>query len=157
MLRKIIGTAIGAVLALALLGFVPQSHADARNQSTQFTFNKPVRLPNNVVLPAGTYWFLAPDTINAGNTVQVYNGDRTKLLGTFETITNDRPDPNMAGKMQLRVGTEPGQPPMIMGWIYPGQTQGHEFVYSSQRESQLAESGKLVVVDIGNGGTVTIG
>lgn len=46
---------------------------------------------------------------------------------------------------------------MMMGWIYPGEAQGHEFVYSSQRESRLAESGKLVTVNIGAGGTVKIG
>lgn len=156
MLRKALGTLMATVFALTLVGFATQARADERNQRTGFTFDKPVRLPNNTVLPAGTYWFVVPDAVSAGNTVEVWNADRTKDLGTFETTTNDRPDPNMVGKVQLRVGTEPGQPPMLMGWIYPGQTQGHEFVYSSQRESRLAEAGKLVTVEIGSGGTVKI-
>ena len=157
MLRKALGTLMATVLALTLVGFATQARGDERNQRTGFTFDKPVRLPNNTVLPAGTYWFVVPDAVSAGNTVQVWNVDRTKDLGTFETTTNDRPDPNMVGKVQLRVGTEPGQPPMLMGWIYPGQTQGHEFVYSRQKENQISETGKLMTVQIPIGGTVTVG
>lgn len=157
MLRKTLVSLMAMVFAFALFGFATQARADAANQRTGFSFNKPVRLPNNTILPAGTYWFVVPNAVNAGNTVEVWNADRTKNLGTFETITNDRPDPTHLGTVQLRVGTEPGQPPMLMGWIYPGQNQGHEFVYSSQRESRLAEAGKLVTVNIGAGGTVKIG
>ena len=115
------------------------------------------QLPNHVVLPTGTYWFVVPDAIHGGSTVQVYNEERSKLLGTFETVLIDRPDPEMAGKVQLRVGIEPNQPPLMIGWIYPGQTQGYRFVYSSQQDNRLAEAGKLVTVRIDNGGKVTIG
>lgn len=157
MVRKAFGSLLAVLFVLTLFGFATQARANEENQRTGFTFNKPIRLPNNTVLPAGTYWFVLPDPNTASNTVQVWNADRTKVMGTFETTTNDRPDPTRAGTVQLRVGTEPGQPPMLMGWIYPGQTQGHEFVYSSQRESRLAEAGKLVTVNIGAGGTVKIG
>jgi len=157
MVRRALLSLMAALFAVTLAGFATQARATEQNQRTGLTFDKPVRLPNNTVLPAGAYWFVLPDPNTAGNVVRVWNADRTKVMGTFETTTNQRPDPNMVGKVELRVGTEPGQPPMLMGWIYPGQTQGHEFVYSSQRESQLAEAGKLVTVNIGAGGTVKIG
>jgi len=64
--RKALGTIIGCVLALALVAFVPHARADERDQAPQLTFNEPVELPGNHVLPAGTYWFVAPDSVNGG-------------------------------------------------------------------------------------------
>lgn len=158
MLRKTFGTLIATVFALALVGFVPQARATGqRQQRTLFSFNKPVQLPQAAILPAGKYLFLTPNPMNGGTTVEVWNADQTKLMGTFETITNQRPDPDRLGTIELRVGTEPERPPLVIGWVYPGQIQGHTFVYSSQKENRLLESGKLVTVQIQSGGTVTIG
>jgi hypothetical protein len=162
MLRKALGTIIGGVLALALMGFVPQARADSRNQLTEFKFNQPVRLPHNVVLPAGSYWFRVPDVINSGNIVQVYNANRTQLLATIETIATERPE-NPAnsptiGDGQLTIAKLPNhQVPLIIKWIYPGQFQGHEFVYSPKRENQLAKSGHMMTIDIPNGGAASVG
>lgn len=165
MLRRALGTIIGGVLALALLGFVPQARAEGQheaiNQVTQFTFNQPVQLPHNKVLPAGTYWFTVPDAQSRGQTVQVLNSDRTRVLGTFETVATDRPDLycQEAGcqDVQLTLARLPNQPPVLVSWIYPGESQGHKFVYSPQKENQLSETGKLMTVQIPVGGTVSIG
>lgn len=163
MIRKALGTILGGVLALALMGFVPQARAEgpAANQVTQFTFSQPVRLPHNMILPAGTYWFTVPDARYGGQTVQVLNSDRTRVLGSFEAIATDRPDAycQQAGcqDSRLTLARLPNQPALVMSWVYPGQSQGHEFVYSPQRENQLAETGKLMTVQIPAGGTVSVG
>lgn len=159
MLRKALGTIIGGVLALALMGFVPQARADAANQLTEFKFNQPVRLPQNIVLPAGTYWFKVPEF--GGDVVQVFNANRTQVLATMETITTDRAGNTTVsptiGDMQLTMAKLHHQPPLLISWIYPGQLQGHEFVYSAKLENQLAESGHMLTMNIPNGGTVSAG
>jgi len=161
MLRKALGTVIGGVMALALVGVAPQARAEERNQATRFTFNQPVRLPENEVLPAGSYWFRAPDAINGGRTVQVLNSNRTQVLGTFETDTMNRPgnttiSPTI-GDVQLKMAQMPNQPAIVIGWIYPEQLQGHEFQYSARRENQIDESGHMLTLNIPNGGTVSGG
>jgi len=165
MLRKALGTIIGGVLALALLSFAPQARADgqhdAMNQLTQFTFNQPMQLPNNRVLPAGTYWFTVLDAQSGGQTVQVLNADRTRVMGTFETTATDRPDlycqESGCGDVRLTLARLPDQAPLLISWTYPGESQGHEFVYSTEKENQLTETGKLITVQIPVGGTVSIG
>ncbi len=159
MIRKALGTIIGGVLALALLSFVPQARAEGQHEAidqvTQFTFNQPVQLPHNKVLPAGTYWFTVPNAQNGGQTVQVLNSDRTRVIGTFETIATDRPDLycQERGCEDVRLN----QVPLLVSWTYPGESQGHKFVYSRQKENQLSETGKLMTVQIPIGGTVTVG
>jgi hypothetical protein len=165
MIRKALGTIIGGVLALALLSFVPQARAEGQHEAidqvTRFTFNQPVQLPHNKVLPAGTYWFTVPDAQSGGQTVQVLNADRTRVLGTFETIATDRPDLycQEAGceDARLTMARLPNQVPLLVSWTYPGESQGHEFVYSRQTENQLSETGKFMTVQIPIGGTVTVG
>lgn len=158
MFRKALGTIIGGVLALVLVGFVPHARADAFNQLTKFTFSQPVQLPHNEVLPAGTYWFRELDPVRNSQVVQVFNADRTKLLGTFLTITNDRPVNNPSGTTQLTLAKISNrQPDLMVGWIYPGQTQGHQFIYSAQQENRVSENGKLMTVQIPDGGRVNVG
>jgi hypothetical protein len=155
MIRKALGTVIGGVLALALVAFVPNAKADASNKATRLTFNQPVELPDNVVLPAGTYWFLAPLTLNEGQIVQVFNADRTQLLDTIQTISTDRP--NATSNTQLTFGKISNkQPVMLMSWYYPGDTIGHEFLYSPKRESQLSE-GRQITVMARSGSAVSAG
>jgi hypothetical protein len=145
MIRKALGTVIGGVLALALVAFVPNANADQSNQATQLTFNQPVELPGNVVLPTGTYWFLAPLNLNEGQIVQVFNADRTKLLDTMQTISVDRL--NLTSNTELTFGKISNQQPiMLTSWFYPGDIIGHQFLYSPKRESQLSEGNQITVM-----------
>jgi hypothetical protein len=154
MIRKALGTIIGGVLALAFIAFVPYARADERDQASQLTFNQPVELPENHVLPTGTYWFVVPDDINSGQTVEVFNADRTQLLATLQTITTERL--NMTDDTQLTFGRVPNRPIMLMSWFYPGQPLGHQFVYSPQQESQLSEGSQITVM-ARSGSTVSAG
>src|SRR5689334_7256205 len=144
MTRKALGTIIGGVLALMLAVFVPQVRADEANQASQLTFDQPVELPGNQVLPAGTYWFLAPDTINSGQTVEIFNADRTQLLATLEAVPTQRL--NVTDDTQLTFGRVSNRPFMLMSWFYPGELFGHQFIYSPQQESQLSEGSQITVM-----------
>ena len=155
MIRKALGTIIGGVLALTLVGLVPNARADESNKATQLTFSQPVELPGNVVLPAGTYWFLAPLNLNEGQTVQVFNADRTKLLDTVQTVSEDRMNPT--NNTQLTFGTiSSRQPVMLMSWFYAGETIGYQFLCSPKRESQLSE-GRQITVMARSGSVVSAG
>jgi hypothetical protein len=144
MIRKALWTILGVVLALAFIAFVPYARADERNQASQLTFNQPVELPGNHVLPAGTYWFEVPDAVNSGNTVQIFNADRTQVLLTLQAIPVQRT--NITDDTQLTFGRVYNQPLMLTSWFYPGETFGHEFLYSPEKESQLSEGNQIIVM-----------
>jgi hypothetical protein len=144
MTRRALGTIIGGVLALMFVVFVPHAHADEANQASQLTFSQPVELPGNHVLPAGTYWFLAPDTMNGGQTVEIFNADRTQLLATLETAPAQRL--NVTDDTQLTFGRVSNRPLMLMSWFYPGEFFGHQFVYSPQQKSQISEGSQITVM-----------
>ncbi len=154
MIRKALGTIMGGVLALAFIAFVPYARADESNQATQLTFDQPVEVPGNHVLPAGTYWFVTPDMISSGQTVQIFNADRTQLLLTLETIDTERT--NVADNTQLTFGRVYNRPLTLMSWFYPCETIGHEFLYSPNQESQLSE-GSRITVTARSGSTVSAG
>lgn len=154
MIRKALGTILGGVLALAFIAFVPNARADERNQASQLTFNQPLELPGNHVLPAGTYWFEVPDAINEGETVQIFNADRTQVLLTLEAIPVQRA--NITDNTQLTFGRVYNRPLMLMSWFYPDETVGHEFLYSPQQESQLSE-GRQITVMARSGSPVSAG
>lgn len=155
MSRKALGTIIGGVLALAMVAFAPNAQADAGNKLTQLTFNQPVELPGNVVLPAGRYWFVAPLSMDEGQTVEIFNADRTQLLDSVRTISTDRPNPT--DNTQLTFGrVSDKQPIMLMSWFYPGDLTGHQFLYSPHRESQLSDGNQITVM-AQNGSAVSVG
>jgi len=155
MIRKALWTIIGGVLALAFIVFVPYARADQSNQATQLTFNQPVELPGNHVLPAGTYWFMAPLNVSEGQTVEVFNADRTQLLASMQTISTERL--NVTDDTQLTFGrVSNNRPIMLMSWFYPGDTVGREFLYSPQRENQLSEGNPITVI-ARSGSTVSAG
>lgn len=90
------------------------------------------------VLPAGTYWFVLLETNTAPNVVQIYNSDRSTLYATVLTINAERSNPtdNTALTFADRGSM---QPETIVTWFYPGNTSGHEFVYSNRVEQELAQ------------------
>jgi hypothetical protein len=144
MMRKVIGLMFAVVLGFGLL-IAPAAHADEANQATQFTFNRPVQVPGNVVLPAGTYWFVITDNVRIPNLVQIFNADRTHLYATMETIPTTRP--NTTDDSELILSKEsPRQPLALMSWFYPDRLTGHEFLYSPREESRLSESQQITVM-----------
>jgi hypothetical protein len=145
MIRKALGSIVGSVLALAFMSFVPSARADLADQATQLTFNQPVQLPDNMVLPAGTYWFVMPDYVSGGQITQVFDVHRTRLLGTFLTVPTERTTVSDDGQLTFSKNS-PNAPMTLVSWFYPGEATGHELLYSPQQESQLSEGDQITVL-----------
>src|SRR6185437_736027 len=125
--------AVALLFALAI--YLPSAHADRWNQATELTFNEPIQIPGNTVLPAGTYWFVLAGRDRNG--VEIYNQNGFKLIATLQTITTDRPDHLGKSEVTLAEGNSK-QPKALLKWFYPGDMAGHQFVYSPSEEKQLS-------------------
>jgi hypothetical protein len=132
---KITGAALG--LALATMMMVPVAHASIANQMTKITFSRPVRIPDQQVLPAGAYWFQIRNNTSP-NTVAIYNKNRTELLATALTTPAYRAKVRGRTEVTLARGSR-NRPPVLLKWFYPGTDYGHEFLYSSKTEHRLHE------------------
>jgi hypothetical protein len=128
--------AVGLIIAFTLF-FELAAHADEWDQATTMTFNEPIQIPGRV-LPAGTYVLKLADRDSDLNTVQIFNSDRTVVYGTFQTIPTDRREPT--GDTVIDLAKQGGgQPDALLKWFYPGDSTGHEFVYSKEKEKELAQ------------------
>ena len=133
---------IGFVLTAVLFGAVA-AHADETDQLTKITFSQPVQIPGQV-LPAGTYVFKLPGVRDL-NIVQIFNADRTHICATLQTIPTERAKP--AGKTTIVLANpEGGGVSALLKWFYPGDSGGHEFVYSGHEEKLLAQSQQETLV-----------
>jgi len=127
----LIAFAIASVLFLEVA-----AHADEANQSIKLTFSHAIEIPGQV-LPAGTYLFKLADP-NDLNLVHIFNPEGTRLYATLQTITTERSKPT--GDTVVVLAEQPeGRPETLVKWFYPGNTSGHELVYSKQEEQQLAQ------------------
>jgi hypothetical protein len=117
-----------ALLLGAIGTWSPSSaSADESNQLTYLTFSQPVAIPGHV-LSAGTYTFRLADPSSGRHIVQVLNHAGTQLIATFLTIEDDRPTPT--DDTVITFGKRSGNaPPSITQWFYPGDSEGHEFIY----------------------------
>lgn len=133
---------IGIALILATLGLAT-ARADEQNQDILLTFNQPVQIPGNQVLPAGSYWFHMVDTQAPSRTVvSIYSVDHSRLYATLPTISVDRS--NSIGRVEVVFANKTARRPYaLVSWFYPGRLAGHEFVYSNPIEKQIHE-GRVV-------------
>jgi hypothetical protein len=116
------------------------------HQATQMTFDRPFEIPGNRVLPAGTYWFQIPsETDIARDVVEIFNADRTRIVASVETVPTERTE--VTGRTELTFAEQSQNRPMaLISWFYPGDSAGHEFVYSSSEESRLSESPRITTM-----------
>ena len=126
---------VGMLIAFALF-FELAAYADLGDQATKITFSQPIQVPGQV-LPAGTYLFKLADTNTEQNLVQIFNSDRTVLYATIQTVPSERSEPT--GNTTITVAAEESGQPVLLKWFYPGSLTGHEFVYSKEREKELAQ------------------
>ena len=135
--------AVGLIIAFALF-FELGAHADESDQATTITFSQPVQIPGQA-LPAGSYVFKRADGNIDQNVVQVFNGERTVLYATLQTIATDRPEPT--GDTVVSLAEQgAGQPDVLLKWFYPGRETGHEFLYPKQKEKELAQDKQETIV-----------
>ena len=134
--------ALGLMIAFVLF-FEFAAHADEANQQTRLTFSVPVQIPGQT-LPAGTYIFQRADSDDL-NLIQIFKADHSALLATVETTSAERPNP--AGDTVITLAEpEAGQPDLLVKWFYPGNTIGHEFIYSKQQGRELVGAMQQTIV-----------
>jgi hypothetical protein len=97
-------TSILFALALALAMIVPVARADDRDQATQLTFDQPVQIPGNVVLPPGTYWFKVSDNTLDRNVVRVFDSNWS-IIATTIAVPTLRPEATNHTMLKLAVRT----------------------------------------------------
>jgi hypothetical protein len=126
-----------AAIASLCISFVPASaYGDEWDKKTIFTFNAPVEVPGQVLLP-GSYVFKLLNTQADRHVVQVFNKDQNHLIGTFLTIPDYRMTPPDKPLITFEERAA-GAPEAIKSWFYPGDPYGNEFVYPKKRAAQLA-------------------
>ena len=134
----LIAFAIASVLFLEVV-----AHADEADQSIKITFNQAIEIPGQI-LPAGTYLFKLADPNNL-DLVRIFNSEGTRLYATLETVRTERRRPT--GDTVVVLAEQPdGRHETLVKWFYPGNTSGHEFVYSKQEEQQLAQGRQQTIV-----------
>jgi hypothetical protein len=140
--RGAIGFLIACAFALAMIA--PVARADELDETTQLTFSQPVRIPGNVVLPAGTYWFKLADSTANRNIVQVSdsNGSIIATVLSQPTVRDEVTDHTV---VTIAEGA-PHQPDALVKWFYPGEATGHELLYSAPMERQLSEENMINVM-----------
>ncbi len=134
----------GFIIAFALI-FELAAHADEDNELTRLTFSQPVQVPGRI-LPAGTYEFVLADSQSGRDIVQIFNADGTELFATIQTIPTDRVRETNGTSVTLAQRPD-GQPAALVNWFYPGMDTGHEFIYSKQVETELAQDARQTFVE----------
>jgi hypothetical protein len=134
----LIGFAIASVLFLEVA-----AHADEGDQSVKISFNQAIEIPGQV-LPAGTYLFKLVDP-NDLKLVRIFNSEGTRLYATLQTVTAERSKPTTDTVVVLAEQPD-GRHETLLKWFYPGDSSGHEFVYSKQEEQQLAQVKQQTIV-----------
>ena len=133
----------GFIIAFALI-FELTAHASEDNQLTKISFSEAVQVPGRI-LPAGTYQFVLAGNDTDRNIVQIFNADHTQLYATVQTIPADRGRETDGTSITLAQRPN-GQPEALVTWFYPGTDIGHEFVYSKQVQTELAQDAKQTLV-----------
>ncbi|MGE0815677.1 MAG: hypothetical protein AB7O28_10725 [Vicinamibacterales bacterium] len=153
MLRKTLttfthGLAIGGAFTLLMVGV---ASADTWNERTVLTFDAAVQIPGETLQP-GTYVFTLADPTSSHHLVQVREKGGDGLVATIEAVPLKRLDAK--GDTVLRFDpAEPGSPPAIRAWFYPGSIYGHEFVYPDDQARHIAHRTKTVVLSSERSGT----
>jgi hypothetical protein len=137
------------VTMLAFLIMLPVARASEQDQAIKLTFDKAVQIPGHV-LPAGTYWFTVLETNANPKVVRISNSDRSTVYATVATINTERSIPT-DGTAITFADRGSMQPETIVNWFYPGDTSGHEFVYSDAAGKQLAQVKRHTVVAAARG------
>lgn len=125
---------IALLVAMSTL-LAGKARADEANQTVKVKFSEAVQIPGQV-LPAGTYLFVIADTQDR-QIVQILSEDRSKSFGFVQTMNRERAE-TTGGVTFTLAERGAAEPAAVIAWFYPGQTTGHEFVYSRNVEKELA-------------------
>ena len=145
MTRKMLVSSFGIALAFALVTIAPTANAGQANEATQLTFNQPVQIPGDVVLPAGSYWFVMSNDIATHNFVRIYGAHRTHLITIVDVLPTLRDKPTNGTELTFAEQSRT-RPIALLDWFYPGRLTGHEFVYTTHLQRRLAENDQITLL-----------
>jgi hypothetical protein len=134
---------LGLIIAFTLF-FELVAHADSWDQSSTITFSEPIQIPGQV-LPAGTYLFKLANGDSDRNIVQVFDADGTVLYASLQTIATERQEPTKDTAVTF-AEQGAGKPEVLLKWFYPGRETGNEFLYSKEKEKELAQDRQQTIV-----------
>jgi hypothetical protein len=117
--------------------------AQAWEDRTILTFSEAVMIPGATLAP-GTYVFEIANPRTSHTVVNIYNEDRTKLMGTAQAIPTKRAD----STTKIQVGFYPTSSgvPALKEWYYPQSAFGHEFMYPEEEARGIAQRSKTLVL-----------
>ena len=120
---------LGVVLCgamIALLG-VSRARADEWDKKTVITVNQPIQIRDRVLDP-GTYVLRLLNSAQERYTVQIFNGDQTRIIDTVFAVPTYRIRPADQSEFTFWE-TPPGTARALRDWYYPGDNYGREFPY----------------------------
>lgn len=120
-----------ALACIGLTGPAPAAWAQNVHRDHFLTFDTPVALPGNVMLPAGTYLFTFPSTAAGMGVTEILSRDRLTVFATLMTIPVERAEADQFAVVLVRTSTN--APPTLKAWFCDRSRTGHEFVSSFQR------------------------
>ena len=139
MIKRLTISACAAAMLTAMSATPARAQGGPMDARTEFTFNRPVELPN-VTLPPGTYIFRFVDATTGKRVMQVQAKDAgSKNYGMFMTISAQRPKASDNAELRF-LETPAGQPAAVKTWWYPGNTIGREFIYPKSQARRLAQA-----------------
>jgi hypothetical protein len=131
------------------------ARADTWDRLTYFTFSAPVQLPG-ITLPAGTYEFRLVNPETSGRVMRVVSedGKTAKLFFMIRGVElDDAPDDPIVLLRETPVGSAPA----LQGWVYPGELQAFEFIYSHRQAQALGGVTHHRTVNVADSTRVIVG
>ena len=125
---------VSLLVLLMSITWTQDARADESNRKTVFAINQPVRVPGNVVLPAGKYVMKLMDS-TMRNVVMITNANETKIYTTFFAFPDTLVNPVEEARLVLAESPK-GSPEQLKAWQYPGLTTGFEFPTSLPKSVQ---------------------
>ncbi|MGA2040234.1 MAG: hypothetical protein ABSH42_13230 [Bryobacteraceae bacterium] len=137
---RLVVTTMCAIAVTAVLSG-PTARADMSDKRTVLTVDQPIQVTDKLLDP-GTYVFVLvgghSDRYTDRDTVEIFNGDQTRVIDTVVAIPTYRVEPT--GKSQFSFWeTPPGTARALRDWYYPGDNYGREFSYPKHPAMLTAE------------------
>ena len=129
------------VCAAVAAMMAPSALADQWDHATYFTFNQPVEVPGQVLLP-GTYTFRLLDSPSDRNIVEIMNRDQTKLYTVVLAVSADRLEPTSKPEVTFEERSATS-PQAVRTWWYPGDPIGEQFIYWHAPTIQIEPTASL--------------
>lgn len=117
---------------LAAIAMLPLAKADESNKEAMVTFDAPVAVPGQVLMP-GRYVFKLAGSQSNRPVVQIFTEEPRELVATVLTIPAYRLQPS--DETMVTFEERPtGNPEAVKRWFRPGELDGVAFVYPEDRQ-----------------------